>query len=246
MKANLVEIFSSIQGEGPYIGVRQVFLRLSGCNLECAYCDTGYDDSSSFRVELCPGSGSFTYFPNPVEPEEVINIISNYGLNKHHSISLTGGEPLLQANFVRSLGKLLCKRGILFFLETNGTLPGELSEIISLIDIISMDIKLPSATGGREQWAVHSDFLKIGAQKDIYVKAVVTCDTTDAEIIRASQIIREVNPKIPLILQPVHPNARFPVNSISPSRLMVLQTMALDYIDDVRVIPQTHKILGQL
>jgi len=58
-KANILEIFSSIQGEGIYIGYRQLFIRFSGCNLGCKYCDTDFSESEICKIEICPGSGNF-------------------------------------------------------------------------------------------------------------------------------------------------------------------------------------------
>jgi organic radical activating enzyme len=46
-RAKIKEIFTSIQGEGPYIGVKQLFVRFCGCNLMCEYCDTNYDSKDS-------------------------------------------------------------------------------------------------------------------------------------------------------------------------------------------------------
>ncbi|MHB9095936.1 MAG: 7-carboxy-7-deazaguanine synthase QueE [Eubacteriales bacterium] len=246
MTAHLVEMFSSIQGEGPYVGVRQIFLRFSGCNLKCAYCDTAYEFTPSFRVEGRPGSGVFVYLANPVEPAEVAKIATQYNLDKNHSLSLTGGEPLLQAEFIKQLGLRFKKRGPKFYLETNGTLVSGLLEVIHLIDIISMDIKLPSTTKSGELWDTHRDFLKAGAQKEIFVKAVVTDETTESEIIKTCEIIKEVNSQIPLILQPVHSHPFFPGRDIPVDKLIIFQELAMDYIKDVRVIPQTHKFLGQL
>ncbi len=244
--ASLVEIFSSIQGEGIYVGVRQIFLRFSGCNLNCSYCDTAHDLRPTFRVEFLPGTGKFTCYPNPVQPEKVAEIISKFNLKKHHSISLTGGEPLLQVEFIEKLSFFFKKKGIKLFLETNGTLPSQLAKLISVLDIISMDIKLPSVAGGGEMWDTHRDFLAIGSQKDIFVKIVVAADTSEAEITKACEIIKKVDPKIPLIIQPVTPQPEFSGEKPSAVKLLTWQELARDYINDVRVIPQIHKFLGQL
>ena len=52
MKENMIEIFSSAQGEGPYIGRRQVFVRFEGCNLKCRYCDTAHAVGSHSRCAV--------------------------------------------------------------------------------------------------------------------------------------------------------------------------------------------------
>lgn len=246
MTAQLTEIFSSIQGEGPYLGLRQIFLRFSGCNLKCNYCDTGHKADPVFRVESIPGSGIFDYYNNPVTPTDTAEIITGFDFKYNHSLSLTGGEPLLQTGFIKELGSLLKGKGLPFFLETNGTLPDRLAEVIDCIDIISMDIKLPSATKGFALWDLHRDFLKIGATKKIYVKIVVTGETTSEEIIQTSQIIRDINSDILLVLQPVDPRSVSPEQSVTVQQLFQFQETSLNYIDDVRVIPQTHKVLGQL
>ena len=101
--ANVVEVFSSIQGEGAYVGCRQIFVRFFSCNLECAYCDTprSIDEVRKCRVERTAGKGDFYELPNPLDAKALSDIISSLetvsGL--HHSMSLTGGEPLLQGRF---------------------------------------------------------------------------------------------------------------------------------------------------
>ena len=71
--APLAEVFSSFQGEGPLVGVRQVFVRLRGCELTCKYCDTAEARSltGSCRVEHEPGSGVWEEVGNPLTVEQV-------------------------------------------------------------------------------------------------------------------------------------------------------------------------------
>lgn len=242
----MIEIFSSIQGEGPYIGLRQIFLRFAECNLHCAYCDTGHTAGPVFRVESVPGSGHFDFYDNPTTPKDTARIITGIGLNHTHSLSLTGGEPLLHPEFIKTLRGLLEGKDLPFYLETNGVLTDKLAEVIDCIDIISMDMKLPSTSKDTAYWDSHRDFLKLGARKKIYVKLVVSRETTNEEIIQASQIIRDINAHIPLVLQPVDPKSVLPEHSVTIQQLFKFQETGLNYLADVRVIPQTHKILGQL
>nr|WP_269438052.1 7-carboxy-7-deazaguanine synthase QueE [Phosphitispora fastidiosa] len=243
----MVEVFTSIQGEGPYTGVRQVFIRLSGCNLSCRYCDTDCAFGQYFRVETSPGSGRFTSLPNPAETDTVAGIITDaVSAAAVHSISLTGGEPLLQPEFISQLGSVLKAEGFRIYLETNGTLPEELAEVMPVIDIISMDIKLPDTSGYDDLWDRHAEFLKKSAEKEVFVKVVVSSETKDSVLIKTCNLIREVDHRIPLIIQPVTPHQGLPVRPMSIVALMELQEKALQYISDVRVIPQVHKFMGQL
>ena len=88
MTGKISEIFSSIQGEGIYAGERQVFARFAECNLRCSYCDTKFD---SYR-EYTPG--------------ELLSEIASFGKG-FHSVSFTGGEPLLQKDFLREILSLI-------------------------------------------------------------------------------------------------------------------------------------------
>ena len=158
----------------------------------------------------------------------------------HQAISLTGGEPLLHVGFIRELSASL---SMPLFLETNGTLYRELEDVIDCIDMISMDIKLPSATG-RELWEEHRRFLAVAMEREFYVKIVLAAETTQLEFRKAIDLLAGTVPNALLILQPVTPYGGS--QAASPEKVLNYQAYALQYLKDVRVIPQTHKILGQL
>ncbi len=237
-----VEVFSSVQGEGRYVGYRQVFVRLAGCNLACEYCDTpsSRQATAAGRVEGTPGGRDFFPVVNPVAPDALAGHVNNLLRFPHHAVSLTGGEPLCQAAAVAALAPQLNGR---VYLETNGTLPDELAVVLPHVAIVAMDIKLPS-TSGRAWWDEHRRFLTLAAAGDVFVKVVLTAATTDDEFRRAIALVAAVDRRIPVVLQPVSPVGS--VAGIAPEAVLKLLTAALDVLEDVRVIPQTHKIMGQL
>ncbi|MCE5285858.1 MAG: 7-carboxy-7-deazaguanine synthase QueE [Pelosinus sp.] len=240
---NIIEVFSSIQGEGAYVGCRQVFVRLAGCNLDCFYCDTAASQRISPIAELenTAGQQNFIKEPNPLSGQQLAIHINQLLTTPHHSVSLTGGEPLCQAAALAKVLPLIKGR---FFLETNGTLVKELAILLPMIDIISMDIKLPSSMSGREYWPQHEAFLALANTKEVYVKMVVSASTTNQEFLKALQLISSVNPNNLLVLQPITTTQED--LKISPARIYELQERALNLLPNVRVIPQTHKYIGVL
>lgn len=239
---DIIELFSSVQGEGLYVGTRQVFVRLAGCNLSCAYCDTpeSRDFCKNALVERTPGKRDFSQLANPLPINNLAKIINSLLTIRHHSISLTGGEPLCQATMIAELAPQL---NAPIYLETNGTLVEQLALVLPHIDIISMDIKLPSTTG-KTCWREHREFLRLAASKEVFVKIVITGQSNHAELQQAFDLVASVDTNIPVILQPVTPlNGCEPV---SPDAMLSYQETALTLLNDVRVIPQTHKYMGQL
>lgn len=245
--ANMVEIFSSIQGEGLLIGLRQVFLRFHGCSMDCFYCDTRVTSNNTIpdfcQTEISPGKQEFIMIKNPVHTTFLEELLTNWVSmlpNAHHSISITGGEPLLHAELLKqSLPRL--RKILPIYLETNGIHFRELLNCIEFLDYISMDFKLPSTTKSRDYWEEHRIFLEIAAQKDVYVKIVVSEETTLQEIRKTCEILNSVNKNIPLILQPL---TRLDRNqSVSYRTLFDLQEEASSLMNEVRIIPQTHKFM---
>ncbi len=219
-KAKIVEIFSSIQGEGPYAGEEHVFVRFYGCNLGCSFCDenkkTVYSEYTADAVI-----------------EKVVN-------ESKETISLTGGEPLLHVDFLKEVLPVLKKKGLKIYLETNGTLKDRLLEVLDFVDIISMDLKLPSSTGLRAFWQEHSLFLKDALKKEVFVKSVVTARTLSSDIEMAASIVNALDKNIPFIIQPVSYNGIVEKVDLLP----IFFERAKIELDSVRIIPQIHKILG--
>lgn len=248
-EAHIFEVFSSVQGEGIYIGERQIFIRFLMCNLSCAYCDSQESlvIQKTFRVEGTPGKKDFKVYNNPATADQLLNFVDYFNKtgNLHHSVSLTGGEPLLQVDFLKSFIPKIREKKLKVYLETNGTLADRLSEILDLVDIIAMDIKLPSMTGVGDRLVEHKKFLEAASTKDIFVKIVFGRESKAVEIENASKAIAEVSKGIPLVLQPVSPTKAIKHGPM-PDQALLFQSIAKRHLDNVRIIPQVHKLLGQL
>jgi organic radical activating enzyme len=264
MPAFLFELFSSIQGEGLLVGERQVFLRFTGCNLDCAYCDTpaARTEPPTCRIERSPGAQDFEHVHNPLTADDVASAVKRLvrpqpGL--HHSIALTGGEPLLHADFLLDLLPLIGDLGLGAYLETNGTLADELVRVLPHIDVVCMDVKLPSATKQAPIWGMHERFLlALAASEDRirldFAKAVVTADCVPGEIETAARLILGIDAEMPLVLQPVTPavvgqervSCPSAIRAPSPRQMLDLQAIAKQRLPNVRIIPQMHRIGGYL
>lgn len=229
VKAEITDVFSSIQGEGIFLGAKQIFVRFRQCNLACDFCDE-------------PSDVPYAEYTSVELLGKVLSLDKSRG--PHHSVSLTGGEPLLYSEFLKIFLKFLKNENMKSYLETNGTLPGELHSVIDLVDIIAMDFKLPSSTGQKDFWKEHLEFLKIAAQKKVFVKAVVTADTTEQDIEKAADIIRRVKDNIPFILQPVSPVTAYEKNVSTEKLIKFLDVWSRHNLDNIRIIPQIHKVLN--
>lgn len=241
--ASVIEIFSSLQGEGPRVGERHLFVRFQDCELSCKFCDTptSFVVNKFCRVETPPFSKRFKNLANPLTAEQLNELLADF---KEPILSVTGGEPLQKAAFLREWLPTVRPR-FRVLLETAGVHTSEFREIADFVDIVAMDIKLPSTTGMHPWWREHESFLKAALGKELYVKVVVSSETTEEDLKRAMDLVASVDPSIPFILQPASAFARF--RSIPAiEQVAGWQTLVQQSLKDVRVIPQMHKQLGVL
>ena len=226
MKAKVLEIFKSVQGEGKYVGVPQVFVRFFECNMHCVWCDTPNSIGDTARKY------------DEYSPEELWRKVKVL-LPHCHSVSLTGGEPLLQKDFIKKFLPVLRKNKIPSYLETNGTLPEALRELIEDIDMVAMDIKLPSSTKQRPFWKEHEAFLKIALKKNVFIKTVISSDTDKKDVSRSIDLVAGIDPNILFILQPNF----FEMKNGVMKRCLEFQEECSKRLKNVRIVPQVHKFM---
>lgn len=227
MKSKISEIFLSYQGEGPFVGSRQLFVRFYGCNMECKYCDTFLESYKTFTEKSLLS--------------KILDFEDDY-----NELVLTGGEPLLFADFLKGFLPLFGKhREHRVYLETNGTLPCEFEKIQDFVDIVAMDVKLPSSTGSEEPlWDRHERFISSVGGKELIIKSVVS-DASDIEDIKQlASLIKKIDGDFSVVLQPVTP-----VNEDIKEADEEMLSFFKGYIKsetgkEAMVMGQMHKCLG--
>lgn len=217
-KVKIKEIYTSVQGEGPYVGYKQLFIRFCNCNLKCNYCDTDFQDRADFEE---------------YDVNRLLEKISEY--KNYHSVSLTGGEPLLSTDFLKYF---LPRTGKKIYLETNATLADKLLEVKPFIDIISADIKLESSSGMKDSFKFHEQFFANCSGVETFAKIVFNNAITDYEITKCTEIAEKHN--IELILQPQMNENKMTITSDFAAEIF---DRFLEKYNKVRLIPQVHKFM---
>ncbi|MCS7129915.1 MAG: 7-carboxy-7-deazaguanine synthase QueE [Archaeoglobaceae archaeon] len=223
MNAKISEIFESIQGEGIFVGVRQMFIRFCGCNLNCYYCDTLKDS------EFCVDHVSGKTIRNPVSAEYVQKLIDSARV---HSISFTGGEPMLQAEFIRALEKTKS-----FYLESNMSLP-EKAKKLRFFDFVAGDLKVREAKLKDYEVLLERTFesfkiLRNTKRRRTFCKIVLPSEFNAEEVLNSAMQIKGYVECF--VLQPVFGSKL--------ENIFKLQKKMMEFAD-TRVIPQVHKLMG--
>jgi len=248
LRAPLYEIFTSIQGEALFAGLQQIFIRFCGCDLGCPWCDTPearQDPPAGVWCQAKPGVRGFT-IENPAPVDEVLRVVRRILRYDEegaiHSIALTGGEPLMHAEYVSALAATLRPLELPIMLETNGQRPDDLQTVLSMIDWVAADYKLDSAMGRPMDDDARREFLRLAQYKRAFVKIVVTDRATGEELEEVYAQIADVDPACPVFIQPVTPvgDARPP----GGLDLIRFRALAMKRLRDVRIMPQIHKVLG--
>ena len=169
------EIYLSVQGESTHTGLPCIFVRLTGCNLRCSWCDTAYAFHEGKNMSI----------------DEILQKVENFGI---HLVEITGGEPLMQDN-VYSLMRRLIEKGYKVMLETGGSISLERvpKDVIKI-----MDLKCP---GSGEQEKNNLDNLKLLAPHD-EVKFVIL-DRKDYEWSRDIIKKYKINETAHILISPV-------------------------------------------
>ena len=173
-KIKINEIFYSLQGEGIDAGLPTIFIRLTGCNLRCNYCDTRYAFYEGKYMAI----------------DEILESIKKWNSRR---VCITGGEPLLQKNVYGLIEKLL-EKGYETSVETNGSI--SIMKLSKMDVKIKMDIKLPSS-GMHDKMLFGNISLLRG---DDELKFIIW-NRDDYEY--AKDIIARYKPRCQIIMQPV-------------------------------------------
>ena len=169
------EIFYSIQGEGKWTGLPNIFIRTTGCNLRCSFCDTEYAYKDG--KEFSPGG--------------IIESINKYPCKY---VCLTGGEPLIQEK-TNDLIDALLKEDYKICLETNGSI--NIKKISNKKNLmISLDIKCPSSNMHEKMHFNNIPLLDGDDQLKFVIK-----DKNDYNY--AKDILQKYKPNCPVFFQPV-------------------------------------------
>lgn len=191
------EIFSTVQGEGRNLGSPVVFARLSGCNLQCTWCDTPY--TWVFSDKLAEQHDEHKTYDKKEETIElsVGEAVDKLSGQKLRRLVITGGEPMMQqkalAPMVRGLKDIHSEQWV--ELETNGTI-APTDEMLELVDQFNVSVKL--ANSGNKFSRRRNDLAlrTFAASEKSDFKFVVTCDEDIAEILELVQTYKIPNHRV--------------------------------------------------
>lgn len=178
----VTEIFYSIQGESSYAGYPCVFIRLTGCNLRCSYCDTSYAWESGEEYSI----------------EEILEKVKFF---QCRLVEVTGGEPLIQEGVYKLLDRLI-KNNFEVLLETNGTIP---LDRVNKKCIKIVDVKCPSSgMSHRMEWGIFRQLLPkdeikfvIGNRSDyLYAVEKIKQEGLTKNLIHFSPVFKQLKPQL--------------------------------------------------
>lgn len=234
-RVKLSEIFTSIEGEGVLFGTKTMFVRLAGCPLNCHWCDTPYalplDSGSDYSVDEVEGLISKNLHPNT------------------YKVNFTGGEPLLQHEAVIELAKFVRQKGIKTYLESACYDSARFAKVLPYIDLVKVEFKLKDSKvvddkhyGSLLRSELDCLKLAIDSGKTTYIKVVVTNSSSLKEFKELVHEVFEVARPAAIagfIIQP-----SYKIDEPTLDLLFGFYDAVYPIYDQVRVVPQLHKIIG--
>lgn len=235
-RARVSEIFTSIEGEGIFIGKKTLFIRLSGCHLKCRWCDTKYalplDSGTDYQID------------------EIKDLIIKELRPSTYKVNFTGGEPLLQTEAVIELADFIKKQTNLKTYIESSCFDSELfSKVLPYIDICKIEFKTDDSNVVEDQEydnlllnEIKCLELAVESNKATYIKIVVT-NSTNLESFK--NLVYNISKKIKssdilgFIIQP-----SFGIDQPTVNKLLDTYDIVQPMFPEVRIIPQLHKEIG--
>lgn len=251
------EVFASIQGEGLFVGQPQVFVRLDGCPLRCAWCDTPetWGLPSAERSGANWDAGRTRSW---CTAGEVARYIEELDPSGRKTLSVTGGEPLMWPEFLKELRAAFPDRRL--HLETAGAFPRSLEAVLPHVDHVSADLKLPqdlappvplhgspdsheTAPANASEWAAaRRAVLALLSDRAACLKLILAGGHTPDVYEELLDDVARLAPALPLFLQPATPIRA----TLAPDEDLVARVAEAGLARglELRVLPQLHVLLG--
>lgn len=235
-RARVSEIFTSIEGEGIFVGKKTLFIRFSGCHLKCRWCDTKYalplDSGTDYQID------------------EIKDLIIKELQPFTYKVNFTGGEPLLQTEAVIELADFIKKQTNLKTYMESSCFDSELfSKVLPYIDICKVEFKTDDSKVVEDEEydnlllnEIRCLELAIESNKATYIKIVVT-NSTNLESFKnlVYNISKKSEPSdiLGFIIQP-----SFGIDQPTVNKLLDTYDIVQPMFPEVRIIPQLHKEMG--
>ncbi|GGI39317.1 7-carboxy-7-deazaguanine synthase QueE [Mammaliicoccus stepanovicii] len=227
-KIPVLEIFGpTIQGEGSVIGKKTMFVRTSGCDYRCSWCDSSFtwDGSAKEDIQL-------------LEPEDIISTLDELAPNKYQHVTISGGNPALIKN-IGPLVKALQERNIKTALETQGS---KFQDWMTEIDDLTISPKPPSS-GMKPNLPILDDVINKCNLESLSLKVVIF----DDEDYNFAKMIHNRYPEVPFYLQVGNPYLDDTVDNHTERLLekyeQLIDKVMNDTLNDIYVLPQLHTLL---
>ena len=235
MNVRIFEIFTSIEGEGILYGTKTLFVRLAGCPYSCFYCDT--------LAALPLDSG------NEYSITEACNLIDRNLQDNTFKVNFTGGEPLIQYESVSELAKYVKAQGIPTYLESACFDSKKFLHVLPSIDFVKIEFKTIDSEFIDQQH--HPELVRntleclqaaIEAKKTTYIKTVVSSKTEIASFKDLLDKIFKIASKENIAGFIIQPTAS--ISEPALEQLLEFYDAVYPYYNEVRVVPQLHKIIS--